>query len=196
MSASASPLGRVLRSSTTTFTFGSLDTPDLPAFGALVAAEAGPTWVYGLVYEVIIQDDPFVRQVVAAAGELTAERVEDMRQRRQVPVEITALTIAYRQDNRVYQRLPPRPPAALQPVWACDEATTAQVLADVAFFRTVLNAAYCPSEELLAAALRRAAACRLPEQQQAYLVNAGRELARLLASDLPRLDAILRRLAL
>lgn len=191
----ALPLGRVLRSSTTTFTFGSLDNADLPAFGALVAAEVGPIWVYGLVYEVIIQDDPFVRQVVAAAGELTAERIEDMRQRRQVPVEITALTVAYRQENRVYQHLPPRPPAALQPIWACDDATTAQVMADFAFFRTVLNAAHCPGEELLAAALRRAAACRPPEQEKAYLLEAGRELARLLAADLPRLDAILRRLA-
>lgn len=191
----ASPLGRVLRSSTTIFTFGSLDNADLPAFGALVAAEVGPTWVYGLVYEVVIQDDPFVRQVVAATEGLTAERIEDMRQRRQVPVEITALTVAYRQGDRVYQRLPPRPPAALQPIWACDETTTAQVLADFAFFRTVLNAAHCPSEELLAAALRRAAACRPPEQEKAYLLEAGRELARLLAADLPRLDAILRRLA-
>jgi hypothetical protein len=191
----ASPLGRVLRSSTTTFTFGSLDNADLPAFGALVTTAVGPTSVYGLVYEVVIQDDPFVRQVVAAAGELTAERIEDMRQRRQVPVEITALTVAYRQDDQVYQRLPPRPPAALQPIWACDEAETGQVLADFAFFRTVLNAAHCPTEELLAAALRRAAACKPPQQQQTYLLEAGRELARLLAADLPRLDAILRRLA-
>lgn len=190
-------LGRTLRSTTARFTFGAgHNSESLPAFGELVRAEAG-NWVsYGLVYEVVIQDDPFVRQIVAASDELPAERIEDMRQRRQVPVEITALAIAYGQGKEVFQRLPPHPPGALQPIFCCDAAERQLVLGEpFSYYHTVLNSANCPTEELLAASLRLAAASQLPGQERAFLLRAGRELARLLASDLPRLDAILRRLA-
>ncbi|MCO6451576.1 MAG: hypothetical protein J5I90_12380 [Caldilineales bacterium] len=150
-----------------------------------------------MVCEVIVQDDPFVRQLVAASDNLTPERIEDMRQRRQVPVEVTALAVAYRQNDVIYQRIPPRPPGALQPIFPCGPAEVRQVFAPdrFDFFRTVLNNQQCPSEELLAASLRQAAQCQEPGQAQAYLLEAGRELARILAVDPVRLDAILRRLS-
>ena len=51
-----------------------------------------------------------------------------------------------------------------------------------------------PAAELLVANLRRAAAVRSPSQQRQFLLRAGRELARLLSSDLVRLDSILKRI--
>jgi len=189
-------LGRILRSTSTTFTFGrTLNTGDLPSFGDLVTADAAGAPVYGLIYEIIVEDDPFVRQVVAAAADMPPEKIEDMRQRRQVPVEITALTIAFRQDDRVVQGIPPRPPGALQPVAACDCQETRSVLDDFGFFRIILNHGQAPTDELLAASLIHAAGCQLPGQDRAYLLDAGRELVRLLAQEPNRLDAILRRLA-
>lgn len=189
-------LGRVLRSSTTTFTFGynqQDETP--PVFGSLVRADLGEMPIFGLVYDVVVHDDPFVRQIVAAGDILSETKIQDMRQRRQVPVEVTALAIAYRQDGAIYQRIPPRPPGALQPIYACNDDEIAGVLEKFDFFRTVLNNMQCPSEELLAASLRQAAACQPAERQERYLLDAGRDLARLLAADLSRLDAILRRIA-
>ena len=189
-------LGRVLRSSSSTFTFG-YNQPDEapPVFGSLTRAELGDQHVYGLVYDVVVHDDPFVRQIVAAAGALTETKIQDMRQRRQVPVEVTALAIAYRQHDHIYQRIPPRPPGALQPIFSCSHEEIRLALADFDFFHTVLNNTLCPADELLAASLREAARCQLPGQRQDYLLRAGRELARLLAADLPRLDSILRRIA-
>jgi hypothetical protein len=58
----------------------------------------------------------------------------------------------------------------------------------------VLAAADAPADQLLAAALRMAAQARPPDQREGYLVGAGRELARLLAADLTRLDGILQQL--
>jgi hypothetical protein len=189
-------LGRILRSTSTTFTFGrTLNAGPLPPFGHLVATNAGGTKIYGLVYEVVVEDDPFVRQVVAASAEMPAEKIEDMRQRRQVPVEITALAVAFRQNERIIQGVPPRPPGALQPVSAGDCDETREALADFAFFRAVLNHGQAPADDLLAAALILAADCQPPGQDRAYLLNAGRELVRLLAQEPNRLDAILRRLA-
>ncbi len=189
-------LGRVLRSSSTTFTFG-YNQPDdnPPIFGSLVRADAGSTSIYALVYEVLIYDDPFVRQVVAAETALDEEKIQDMRQRRQVPVEVTALSIAYSQDGDVRQRIPPRPPGALQRIYACSDEEVHKALEARDYFRNVLNSLNAPTDELLAASLREAARCQLPGERERYLLKAGRELANLLAADLPRLDAILRRIA-
>lgn len=189
-------LGRVLRSSSTTFTFG-YNQPDdnPPIFGSLVRADAGNTSIYALVYEVLIYDDPFVRQVVAAETALDEEKIQDMRQRRQVPVEVTALSIAYRQEGDVLQRIPPRPPGALQRIYACADEEVRNALKERDYFRNVLNSFQIPTDELLAASLREAARCQLPGQREPYMLAAGRELASLLAADLPRLDAILRRIA-
>jgi len=189
-------LGRILRSTSTTFTFGrTLNAGELPAFGDLVTADATGVQVYGLIYEILVQDDPFVRQVVAASADMSPEKIEDMRQRRQVPVEITALAIAFRQDGGVVQGIPPRPPGALQPVAACDCPETRSVLEDFGFFRIILNHGQAPTDELLAASLISASRCHAPGQDRAYLLDAGRELVRLLAQEPNRLDAILRRLA-
>jgi len=189
-------LGRVLRSNTTTFTFGrTARAADMPAFGHLVKAENGSFTLYALVYDILIADDPFVRQIVAASDAMAPEKVEDMRQRRQVPVEITALTIAYRQADALTHGIPPRPPAALQPILPCDCEETREVLADFAFFRLALTCGDCPSDELLAASLIHAAGCQLPGRARDYLTRAGRELVRLLSHDPARLDAMLRRLA-
>ncbi len=189
-------LGRILRSSTTSFTFGrTARTPSLPAFGHLVQAQLPDLTIYGLVYDILIADDPFVRQIVAASDTMSPERIEDMRQRRQVPVEVTALTIAYRQADSIIQGIPPRPPAALQPILPCDCDETREVLASFTFFRRVLTCGDCPADELLAASLIHAAGCQPPGQDRYYLTQAGRELARLLGSDPARLNTILHRLA-
>ncbi|NOZ72894.1 MAG: hypothetical protein GXP38_13450 [Chloroflexi bacterium] len=190
------PIGHILRSSTTAFTFGysQPDTPP-PSFGSLVQATVAEQQVFGLVYNVVVQDDAFVRQIVAASENLAEEKIQDMRKRRQVPIEVSVLVIAYRQGEQIFQRIPPRPPGALLPVFACSDEDIHQILAEFHYFRTVLNNMECPAEELLAASLRLGASCQLPGQVRPYLLKAGRELARLLANDPSRLDAILRRLA-
>ena len=189
-------LGRILRSTSTNFTFGrTLDAGDLPEFGQLVKTETASGPIYSLIYEVIVEDDPFVRQVVAASTTLSAARIEDMRQRRQVPVAITALAVAFEADGRLVQGVPPRPPAALQPVHACNCAEVQAALAEFSFFRLIFNQSQAPADELTAASLLAAAQCQPPGQARAYLLAAGRELVRLLAQEPHRLDSILRRLA-
>ncbi|MGD1996933.1 MAG: hypothetical protein PVH62_09185, partial [Anaerolineae bacterium] len=64
------------------------------------------------------------------------------------------------------------------------------------YFRLVLDAPTVPADALLTASLRLAAAARPAGEGEEFLVEAGRELARLLAGDLQRLDGMLRRLSL
>src|SRR4029079_15498350 len=80
-------IGRLLRSSTTGFVFGcSVPEPDVPRFGDFVKAPAqrGRTNVLGLIYDIVIEDDPFVRQMVATP-DLEEAYILDQRENRQVP---------------------------------------------------------------------------------------------------------------
>ena len=187
-------VGRVIRSSTTRFAVGcQVLRPDVPVFGSLVTvATVGGDTVYGLIHDVRMEDDPFVRQV-AALGEDRPEVIEDQRANRQVPIEVGVLVVGFRRQGKIHHRLPPQPPLSLDVIRTCSRDELVSFTGDFGYFRLVLDSRDLPSDELLAANLRYAAESRGPEGRD-FLVHAGRELARILAMDLPRLDAILRRI--
>lgn len=190
-------LGRVLRASTASFTAGCRTLEDdLPVFGSLVQAERSDgAAVYGLIYDVRVDDDPFVRQLIAA-GDLSEEYVQDQRQRRQVPVEVNVLVVGGRdKSGQVYHYLPPQPPATLSWVTLCTSGQARQFGQRLDFLRTVLDAADAPADELAAAVLRLMAAAQGDSgEAMRYLENAGRELARLLSREPVRLNGILQRM--
>jgi hypothetical protein len=192
-------VGRVLRSSTASFSLGCTrliadQGQIIPEFGGLVKAVDGErTAVYGLIYNVTIEDDAFVRQLVAAGVE-NEEYIEDQRLNRQMPIVVDVLVAGHGRDGQVYHRLPPQPPGALDRILVCNHAEVVRFSARHDWQRIVLAAAEVPVDQLLVAALRKAAQARPPDQRELYLVAAGRELARLLALDLTRLDGILQQL--
>ena len=192
-------IGRVLRSSTTSFSIGCTgriaeQNQMAPVFGALVKAlNDDGSVVYGLIYNETIEDDAFVRQLVAA-GVDNEEYVEDQRQNRQIPIVVDVLVVGSGRGLDIFPRLPPQPPGTLDRIYGCNNAEVVRFSTRHDWMRTVLAAADVPVEPLLAASLRMAAAARPPDQRQAYLVGAGRELARLLAADLTRLDGILQQI--
>jgi hypothetical protein len=187
-------VGRIIRSSTTRFTVGCrVLRPQVPAFGALVKVPAMQVdEVYGLIYDVCMEDDPFVRQMAVADGGPWPESIEDMR-RRLAPIEVAVLVVGYRQAEAIYQRLPPQPPLSLDTIHTCLPEEVVAFTGRFDYFRLVVGNRDLPADELLATSLRSAAQARGPAGRD-FLVDAGRELARLLATDLPRLDGILRRL--
>jgi hypothetical protein len=187
-------VGRIIRSSTTRFAVGcQVLKPQVPAFGSLVKVRAqGDDEVYGLIHDVRMEDDPFVRQMAATEG-LPPEYIEDQRRNRQVPIEVGVLVVGFRHDGCIYHRLPPQPPLSLDVIHTCDREELVAFTAQFDYFRLILDNRDLPADELLAANLRYAAAAR-GDGGHGFLVDAGRELARLLPMDLQRLDAILRRI--
>ena len=189
-------VGRVLRSSTSSYTIGcrqliSEQDQLVPQFGALVrAAAAGGSVSYGLIYNVTIEDDAFVRQLVAAGVE-SPEIIEDQRQKRQVPVVVDVLVAGSGRGPEIYHRLPAQPPSTLDQIYLCNPAEVVRFTERHDWLRTVLGSSEAPTDQLLIAALRNASQARPPDQREAYLVSAGRELAKLLALELTRLDGIL-----
>ncbi len=189
-------IGNVLRASTVGFVCGTRSKGiDSSEFGAFVRTQHGddsPIEVIGLIHAISIDDDPMVRQMILA-NNMNPSTVQDQRDHRMVPVEISVLNVGYIAHDMVHHTLPPRPPLSLDTVQLCDAETVRRFTERLDFLRLVLNAGDLPTEEVLAAALRHAAAARPgPAAQREFLVAAGRRLAALLAHDLPRLQHVLR----
>ena len=191
------PIGWVLRASTIGFTVGCrVLQPTVPQFGDLVKVplpDDGAN-IFGLIYNVQVQDDPAVRQLILT-GEMEPEAILDQRENRLVPIEISVLIVGYQQqESRIVQGLPPRPPLSLDMLIMCDEAELRKFSGSFDYLRLVLNASQIPADEVIATHLERASAAYPAESRRQFLVAAGRELARLLNADLVRLESILRRI--
>ncbi|MCH2539437.1 MAG: hypothetical protein MK000_03675 [Anaerolineales bacterium] len=190
------PIGRLLRSTTVGFTFGcSVPEPEVPLFGDFVKAPAqhGQSEVIGLISDILIEDDPFVRQLIAAP-DLPEAYIQDQRKNRQVPIEVSVLTIGYRRNNAVFQELPPQPPMTLDYIQRCEPEEIATFTGSHDYFALIINTPDTSADELLPAALQRAAKARPADERRFFMLQAGKELARLLANDLPRLNTLLRRI--
>ena len=186
-------VGRVLRSSTAGFSIGCrVLKEEVPEFGAFVKVAQGNTQITGLIYDVQFVDDPLVRQIITADSMPPELRLDQSQ--RLAPIEISVLVVGFTREGQVYQHLPPQPPATLDEIMTCASGEVIAFTRQFTFLRTILNAQDAPADELVAACLRLAAASRPEAERRAFLLDAGRELARLLANDPVRLEGILRRI--
>jgi hypothetical protein len=164
-----------------------------PVFGSFCLAEAqgGRSQVVGLVYDISIADDQFARQI-AALPEVPEEQIADGQRNRLVPVEFSAFAVGFRNEHGFHQSLPPQPPLTLTAVFSMESADTVDFTTQLHFLQTILNASQLPVDELLTAALRLSARARPDGDRARFLLQAGREVSRLLTQDLNRLENILR----
>jgi len=188
-------IGWVLRASTVEFAVGCrVLEPSVPQFGDLVKVSIrDDVHIFGLIYDVQVQDDLAVRQLILA-GEMEPEAILDQRENRLVPIEIAVLIVGHQQGDAIIQGLPPQPPLSLDLLLMGSDNDLRAFTGQLDYLRLVLNASQIPADELLTANLLRAAAVQPLESRRRFLVSAGRELARLLNYDLVRLDGILRRI--
>ncbi len=135
-------IGRVLRASTQGYAVGCrVNQLEAVAFGSLVKACPinAHEGVYGLIYDIHIDDDPLARRLVL--GENPApEVIQDQRENRLLPVEMSVLTVGYAQNGRIYHRLPPRPPLNLDPVQLCtDQKEISRFTNHLGYLRLILQ---------------------------------------------------------
>ncbi len=187
-------IGRLLRASTTGFVAGCrVSQLGPPAFGGLVRAPLDEGYqIYGLIYDICVADDGIVRQLV------TAEKVDeniiaDNRLNRNVPIEISVLTVGYRHNGRIRHLLPPRPPLSLDAIYLCSEEEIRLFTSEGRFgyFRHLLRATEAPVGEVLAAHIEQAQAAHHQGGDPHWVERATRELITLLRDDYPRLMSVL-----
>jgi hypothetical protein len=188
-------IGRLLRASTTGCVVGCRVTQiEAPAFGGMVRIplDGRSDQIYGLVYDIHIDDDGLVRQLITAEG-VPEDVILDNRMNRNVPVEISVLFTGYRQDRRIFHLLPPRPPLTLDAIYLCDEADMCEFTSHGRFgyFRHILRAADLPVGELLAAHLKQAVVAYQGTARSGWCGQATQELITLLRDDYPTLMTVL-----
>lgn len=190
-------IGRVLRASTAGFAIGCrVSQLSEPSFGCLVKAQPldDREAIYGLIYDIHIDDDPLARRLVLA-DDPPQEVIEDQRSNRLLPVEMSVLTVGYQADDQLRHGLPPRPPLNLDPVYLClDPAEVTAFTDGRGYLRLVLRAtgSKVAVDQLLVAHISQI--YRLRGDDSAWAMDTIQELIQLLRGDyellVPTLEAI------
>jgi hypothetical protein len=184
-------IGHLLRAGTSGFVAGcSVSQLEAPAFGALARAPIGEKYsVYGLIYDIHIDDDGLVRQLVTAP-EVREKVIADSRVNRIVPVEMSVLAVGYEQDGKISHLLPPRPPLSLDVIYLCSDAELAKFTSagHFGYFRHILQARDIPTGELLAAHILDV---KNKTDNAGWVEQATQELIILLRDDYPALMSVL-----
>jgi hypothetical protein len=184
-------IGHLLRAGTSGFVAGcSVSQLEAPSFGALARAPIGENYsVYGLIYDIHIDDDGLVRQLVTAP-EVREKVIADSRVNRIVPVEMSVLTVGYEQSGRISHLLPPRPPLSLDVIYLCSDAELAKFTSagHFGYFRHILQARDIAIGELLAAHILDV---KNKTDNARWVEQATQELITLLRDDYPALMSVL-----
>ena len=187
-------IGRLLRAGISGFVVGCrVNQIDLPSFGALVRVPlAGGYQVFGLIYDIHIDDDGLVRQLVTAEG-IDEAVIADNRVNRNVPAEMSVLAVGYQQDGQIYHLLPPRPPLSLDLIYLCDDAEVRSFsgAGRFGYFRHILRSQDLPISELLAAHLQQAGQAHREAGDAEWINAAAQELIVSLRDDYPTLMGVL-----
>jgi len=186
-------IGHLLRASTTRFVVGCrVSEMESPAFGSLIRVPLlVGTEIYGLIYDMHIDDDGLVRQLVTAE-DIDPSVIADNRINRNVPLEISVLAVGYNQDGRIHHLLPTRPPLSLDVIYKCtDEQLREFTTGRFGYFRHILRAKDLPVDELLAAHLRDAHKANAESGNSEWIHVATQELIVLLRDDYPTLMSVL-----
>jgi len=187
-------IGRLLRASISGFVVGCQATEsELPSFGGLVHVPlADGCDIYGLIYDIHIDDDGLVRQLVTLDN-VDEQVIADNRVNRNVPLEFSVLSVGYCQNDRIFHLLPPRPPLSLDSIYLCNDHELLQFTSSGRFgyFRYVLQAEDVPIGELLAAHIQQAANIHTQAGDSQWVDRAIQELITLLRDDYPALMSLL-----
>lgn len=198
MNTSALEIGRLLRAGIGGFVVGTrVSTADAPAFGSMVRAPLGEAYhIYGLIYDIHVDDDGLVQQLVTSEN-VDPAIIEDNRVNRNVPMEMSVLSIGYRERDQIWHLLPPRAPLSLDTICLCSEDEIVQFTGSGRFgyFRHILRARDVPVGELLAAHIKQVQDMQARRGNPGWASQATQELITLLRDDYSTLMGVLGALA-
>jgi len=192
----AAKVGEVIEASTSEFVAQCYQLHEPPPLGSLVKTKNAPGETYGIVYHAETHSlEPGRRPI--ARGEEVKEEEEIFRNNPQLAkllcTDFRALVVGYGEGNRFFHYLPPRPARIHSFVYLCSMDEARNFARSLNFLSLLIEANLAvPVDEIVAASLRHFS--QAYDDQQAFLVKAGKELALLLSGELKRLNSILRRL--
>lgn len=187
-------IGEVVAAASTSFVAQCYKLYEAPSLGSFV--RTGAPAVFGVVYQVTTEPLDSSRPVLARGeGVETEEDVyrNNPQLSRLFTTRFEALIAGFSEADSCIHFLPPLPPAVHSFAYTCSDEEVAEFTSSLEFLSLLLNSGLPVADELAGACLRAAASAR--PDGPAFLSKASRALAGQLAGDVPRLSAILRRVA-
>ena len=182
--------GQVVQADIAGFTAGwpLLQTPPL---GSLLKVKDGGT-IFAVVGNTRTESIDGRPPVARLSGETDLESYLEKHPhiRHLLQTKCEAVVVGHQDGAQIHHYLPSAPAPLFAPVRLCSAEETARFSQELDFLKLLL-ASPTHSDEMTAACLRRAAAAHA--DGRAFLVRAGKELARLLGAEPQRLTSILRR---
>ena len=187
-------IGEVVAAASTSFVSQCYKLYVAPPLGSLVRTDS-PT-VYGVVCRVSTEPLDTSRPVLAR-GESAVTEEDVFRNNPQLArlytTRFEALIAGHSIEGECKQFLPPLPPAVHAFAYTCSPDEVAQFTSRLDFLSLVLNCGLPVADEVAGACLRAAASAQ--PDGPAFLARASKAMAAQLAHDVPRLSAILRKVA-
>jgi hypothetical protein len=190
-------VGEVIEARTTDFIAQCYELYHLPALGSLVRTrgDSEKEEVYGVVCNASTAGAEPNRRAIARGKDETNED-EIYRASPQLykllKSEFNVLVAGYRQGEKIFQYLPPKPARIHGFVHLCSPEGVRQFSQSLDFLNLILNARLdISAEELVGASLREMSQV-YGSERHAFLVTSGKELAALLSQDYGRLKSILK----
>ena len=184
-------IGEVIGSSNTEFIAESALLHDSPPFGSFIKIQSRET-IYAVVFNAYTHSLEPNRLAIAYHRSEQELRDEQPQIFELLKTKFEAVIIGYESDGVIRHHLPPQPPRLHSFVYACQPIEVRRLTSQFKFFRFLLGVEKAPRDELIAGAIRAANIVRKGER--AFLVQAGKELLRLIGDDYEMLASILQRI--
>lgn len=184
-------IGEVIGSSNTEFIAESALLHDSPPFGSFIKIQSRET-IYAVVFNAYTHSLEPNRLAIAYHRSEQELRDEQPQIFELLKTKFEAVIIGYESDGVIRHHLPPQPPRLHSFVYACQPIEVRRLTSQFKFFRFLLGVEKAPRDELIAGAIRAANTVRKGER--AFLVQAGKELLRLIGDDYEMLASILQRI--
>lgn len=195
------PIAEVISSSITRFTAECVnrhdDEPNLPVrprFGSFLKVESEENGISVIAVVTNVSTGP--QDAVHRPSALGMTRQELQLAQPHIfsllRTEVHALIVGYMIVDRMFQHLPPQPPEVHDFVYPASSEDIEKATAGFDFLRLLTGVNDSPVDELIAATIREA--YQATNQDDQFLLDAGRSLSTIMRSDYDRLLAILRKI--
>jgi len=183
-------IGQVVQADIARFTSG-WPLHQTPPLGSLLKVDEAGT-IYAVVCNARTESIDGRPPVARLSGETDLESYLEKHPHLRHLLQTTcdAVVVGHQDGAQIRHYLPSAPAPLFAPVRVCSPEETARFSQELDFLKLLL-ASPTHADEMTAACLRRAAAAHA--DGRAFLVRAGKELARLLGAEPQRLTSILRR---
>lgn len=191
-----SKIAEVIEASSAEFTAQCYKLEQAPPLGSLVKTQDELGETYGVIYNIETHSFDPGRRVLARGENLESEdeifRVNPQLARL-LTTDVKVIVVGHVHGKSLYHYLPPKPAPIHSFVYTCRPEEVRAFTQSLDFLNSLLDIRLpIPVDEVAAACLRYASQAH--SDPQAFLVKAGKELARLLSNDIRRLNSLLKRL--